>query len=178
MVKLLTGGGHGPKSKYTGLKSVKSAQFNAGPNSNRMMPFMRGTMQSVKSYQQIGENEYLSLKNHSMNSNGMIINKLHSIKEPPLPSPSDLLNEVLHKDKFKKFNEFKEDSQDDDLRTVKGSYSGKSQGKKDIKKPKQSENSNTDFHSDSADDIEVSKPMRSIPTPSVFSRHTIRKIRK
>ena len=71
-----------------------------------------------------------------------------------------------------------EDSKDDDLRTVKGSYSGKSQGKKDKEKLKESKNTNTDFHSDSADDIEVSKPMRSVPTPSVFSRHTVRKIRK
>lgn len=178
MVKLLTGGGTGPKPRYRGMMSVKSAQANPNPNSNRMMPFMRGTMQSVKSYQQIGENEYLSLKNHSIQSNGMIINKLHSTKEPPLPSPADLLNSVLNKDKFKKFNHFKEDSKDDDLRTVKGSYSGKSQGEKDKEKLKESKNTNTDFHSDSADDIEVSKPMRSVPTPSVFSRHTVRKIRK
>lgn len=178
MIKLLTANGKGPANTYNGLMKVKSAQTNTCSDSNRMMPFMRGTLQSVKSYQQIGEKEYLSLKNHSMNSNGMIVNKLHSIKEPPLPSPADLLNEVLQKEKFKKFNHFKEDLEDAELRTVKGSYSGKSKGKEDIQKLKESKNTNTDFYSDSADDIEVSKPMKSVPTPSVFSRHTVRKTRK
>ena len=140
----------------------------------KYMPFMRGPVTSQKDFQQIGANQYLSLKAHSLNSDGMVINKLVSVRKRALPSPADLLKEILHKDRYKKFNEFKEDD-GAETRTVVDARSGSGSGKDRKAKLKESKNTNTDFYSDSADDVEVSKPLQSIQAPSLFSKRTIRK---
>lgn len=155
-----------------------NARSRSRPKSQRKcpkyMPFMRGPVTSQKDFQQIGANEYLSLKAHSMNSDGMVVNKLVSIQKRALPTPGDLVSEFMHKDCYKKFNEFKEDD-DADTRTVLDARSGRRSGKDPKAKLKESKNSNTDFYTDSGDDVVVSKPLQSIQAPSLFSRRTIRK---